>query len=191
MSLKTMQGSNGGHVAVLAFPFGTHAAPLLTLVCRLASGAPNLRFSFLNTGKSNREIFSGIKADVYPNVKAFNVEDGIPEDHVFSGHPLEAVQLFLKAMPGNFEAGLKEAEAKTGMQITCLLTDAFFWFSGDVADEMGVPWVALWTAAPCSFSVHLHTDQIRSMLQGWDSPCCTFIRFIFKIYFIFAFVHFV
>ena len=81
-----MQIINGGHVAVLAFPFGTHATPLLNLVRRLAADLPNVRFSFLNTSISNAKIFSKYK--VGENIKAYNVDDGIPEGHVFSGHPL-------------------------------------------------------------------------------------------------------
>ncbi|GFY91473.1 UDP-glucosyl transferase 78D2 [Actinidia rufa] len=117
-----MQVPNEGHVAVLAFPFGTHAAPLLTLTRCLSSSAPNLRFSFLNSAKSNAKVFSKIKPDDYRNIKPCNVDNGIPEDHVFSGHPLEAVELFLRAMPRNFENGLKEVVANTGTKITCLFT---------------------------------------------------------------------
>ncbi|GFY91475.1 UDP-glucosyl transferase 78D2 [Actinidia rufa] len=106
----------------LAFPFGTHAAPLLTLTRCLSSSAPNLRFSFLNSAKSNAKVFSKIKPDDYRNIKPCNVDNGIPEDHVFSGHPLEAVELFLRAMPRNFENGLKEVVANTGTKITCLFT---------------------------------------------------------------------
>ncbi|PSS26929.1 Anthocyanidin 3-O-glucosyltransferase [Actinidia chinensis var. chinensis] len=164
-----MQVPNEGHVAVLAFPFGTHAAPLLTLTRCLSSSAPNLRFSFLNSAKSNAKVFSKIKPDDYRNIKPCNVDNGIPEDHVFSGHPLEAVELFLRAMPRNFENELKEVVANTGTKITCLLTDSFFWFAADMAAEMGVPWVALWTASPCSVSVHMYTDVIRSTMKGIEN----------------------
>lgn len=161
-----MQVPNEGHVAVLAFPFGTHATPLLTLVRRLSASAPNLKFSFINTSKSNQKVFSKIKPNDYQNIKPFNVDDGVPEGHVFSGDPLEAVELFLRAMPENFKNGLEGAVAETGAKITCLLTDAFFWFGADMAAEMGVPWVAFWTAAPCSISVHMYTDVVRSTLKG-------------------------
>ncbi|KAF7119658.1 hypothetical protein RHSIM_Rhsim13G0202800 [Rhododendron simsii] len=72
--------------------------------------------------------------------------------NVFSGNPWEAVELFLRAMPENFENGLV---TDTGAKITCLLTDTFFWFAANMAAEMGVPWVAFWTAAPCSLSAHM------------------------------------
>ncbi|KAG5563744.1 hypothetical protein RHGRI_000073 [Rhododendron griersonianum] len=161
-----MQVPNEGHVAALAFPFGTHATPLLTLVRRLSASAPNLKFSFINTSKSNQKVFSKIKPNDYQNIKPFNVDDGVPEGHVFSGDPLEAVELFLRAMPENFKNGLEGAVAETGAKITCLLTDAFFWFGADMGAEMGVPWVAFWTAAPCSISVHMYTDVVRNTLKG-------------------------
>ena len=161
-----ISGSNEAHVAVLAFPFGTHAAPLLSLVCRLAAGAPDVRFSFLNTAKSNDKVFSRIKVGDHANITPCNVNDGIPQGHVFSCNPLESVMLFIEAMRENFKDGVEEAVAKSGTKITCLLTDAFFWFAGDMAAEMGVPWVALWTAAPFSISVHLNTNVIRRTLIG-------------------------
>ncbi|KAL7224613.1 hypothetical protein ACSBR1_025974 [Camellia fascicularis] len=173
-----MQVTKQGHVAVLAFPFGTHAAPLLTLVGRLSAAAPNLKFSFLNTAKSNEKVFSKIKIAENGNIKAHNVYDGVPEGHVFSGHPLESVELFLKAMPETFKNGVKEAVKESGMKVTCLLSDAFFWFSGDMAAEMGVPWVALWTAAPCSISVHMYTDLIRSTLKGNGENVDQTLKFI-------------
>uniref|UniRef100_A0A6N2M0R9 Uncharacterized protein n=1 Tax=Salix viminalis TaxID=40686 RepID=A0A6N2M0R9_SALVM len=45
------------HVAVLAFPFGSHALSLLDLVVNLARVAQETRFSFLNTA---------IKCSIFP-----------------------------------------------------------------------------------------------------------------------------
>ncbi|CAK9142291.1 unnamed protein product [Ilex paraguariensis] len=156
----------GGHVAVFAFPFGTHAAPLLTLVQRLAAAAPNLRFSFFCSTQSNQKAFSRVKHEGFDNIKPYNVADGVPEGHVFSGHPLEAMEFFLNAMPKNFKSRLEDVVEETGLKVSCLLTDAFLWFSGDMAEEMGVPWVAFWTAGPCSISIHIYTDVIRNTIQS-------------------------
>ncbi|TYH37141.1 hypothetical protein ES332_D12G019100v1 [Gossypium tomentosum] len=79
------------HVAILAFPFGSHDLTILRLACRLARAAPNVQFSFLTTAK------------------AYNVEDGVPANDVFSGNPVERLDLFLKATPANFQKGLDVA----------------------------------------------------------------------------------
>ncbi|KAL6966054.1 Anthocyanidin 3-O-galactosyltransferase 3gt1 [Sarracenia purpurea var. burkii] len=56
---------------------------------------------------------------------------------------------------------MRVAEAEMGKRISCVMSDAFMWFSGDVAAEMGVPWVPVYTSAACSLSVHFYTDLIR------------------------------
>uniref|UniRef100_A0A5B7BAS6 Glycosyltransferase n=1 Tax=Davidia involucrata TaxID=16924 RepID=A0A5B7BAS6_DAVIN len=155
------------HIGVLAFPFGTHAAPLLTLVRRLAAAAPDLRFSFFSTEKSNASIFWRRNGDrFFDNIKPYNVWDGLPEGYVFSGNVIELVEFWLKATPDNVKKGIAEAVAHTGVRISCLLTDAFLWFAGGLADEMGIPWVQFWTSGAFSLSVHMYTDVIRSTLQG-------------------------
>ncbi|XP_052200438.1 flavonol 3-O-glucosyltransferase F3GT2-like isoform X2 [Diospyros lotus] len=154
------------HVAVLAFPFGTHAAPLLTLVRRLAAAEPAFKFSFLSSASSNRTIFSGSKAGDLGNITPFNVWDGVPEGHELSGNIHEGVQFFLRATPGNFWAAVEEAETASGSKVGCLLSDAFLWFACDMATEMKVPWMPYWTAGSCSLSVHLNTDLIRSSQLG-------------------------
>ncbi|CAL5376567.1 unnamed protein product [Camellia sinensis] len=162
----TMNGDSQQHlhIGVLAFPFGTHAAPLLTLVRRLAAGEPTLKFSFLSTAKSNRQTFSGAKANQFDNIKVFDVWDGVAEGDEFGGNVHVAAGLFMKATPENFKRGMEAAAAGSGVKISCLLTDAFLWFAGDLAAEMEVPWVPYWTAGSCSLSIHFYTDLIRTTL---------------------------
>ncbi|KAF8044400.1 hypothetical protein BT93_A2404 [Corymbia citriodora subsp. variegata] len=76
---------------------------------------------------------------------------------------------------------MEEAVAKSGRRVSCLVTDAFFWFGSDMAAEMELPWVAFWTAGPASLSVHLYTDHIRQTLgagQGMDGREDETLRFI-------------
>uniref|UniRef100_A0A7N2MXF0 Glycosyltransferase n=1 Tax=Quercus lobata TaxID=97700 RepID=A0A7N2MXF0_QUELO len=124
------------HVAVLAFSFGSHALSLLTLVRKLAKAAPNVHFSFLNTQKSNHSIFSTAKpGEILPNIKAYDVADGVPAGHVLSPNPTEAVELFIKVSPQNFKRGLEVAVAETGKKISCLISDAFLTFALEVLSE--------------------------------------------------------
>ncbi|KAF8400374.1 hypothetical protein HHK36_013672 [Tetracentron sinense] len=158
------RSSTGSHVVVFAFPFGTHAVPLLTLSRKLALSAPEVTFSFFNTAKSNNSV-NGTKTEAVANLKVYDVADGVPEDYVLTGRPLEDIELFMKATPGNFKKGIELAIAETkGLEekkISCIISDAFLWFSGEMADQMKVPWVSLWTAAPGSLSAHFYTDLIR------------------------------
>lgn len=88
----------------------------------------------------------------------------MPEGHVFSGNPTEPIGLFLKAAPENFKRGVKEAEAETGRKVTCFMSDAFLWFVGNMAAEMDISWVPLWTAGPLALSAHVCTDELREKL---------------------------
>lgn len=171
-----MSGVENLHVAVLAFPFGTHASPLLSMVRRIATEFPKVTFSFLSTSRSNATLFSG---EVLPNVKPYNVNDGLPEGYVPSRNPIEPIWLFIKTMPDNYKRVIDEAVAETGKKITCLLTDAFYWFGADLALELNVKWVPLWTAGPHSLLTHVFTDLIRGKICIKDGEN---IYFLFCIY---------
>ncbi|WCJ19162.1 Flavonol 3-O-glucosyltransferase [Euphorbia peplus] len=152
--------SSSSHVAVFAFPFGTHVAPLFSISNHIAKLSPNSHFSFFCTTKANTNVLS--KLPVQENVKICDLRDGLPSGFVFSpGSFMEEVELFMKAAQESFQEGMKAAVAETGMEITGMVTDAFFGFAADMAEDMGVPWFACWTAAAISASTHFYTDLIR------------------------------
>ncbi|PON62438.1 UDP-glucuronosyl/UDP-glucosyltransferase [Trema orientale] len=157
-----MVAPSDSHVAVIAFPFGTHAAPLLAIVRRLAAASPNTMFSFFNTCQSNSNTIFSTSVVANTNVKLYDVWDGVPEGYAFSGKPQEHIELFMKAAPQSLRLSIGEAVAETGKEVTCLVTDAFFWFAAEMAREMGVPWVSFWPAGPYPLLAHLCTDLIRN-----------------------------
>ncbi|XP_062119753.1 anthocyanidin 3-O-glucosyltransferase 7-like isoform X2 [Humulus lupulus] len=173
------------HVAVVAFPFGTHAAPLLSVVHRLAAASsPETIFSFFNTTQSNHTIFTTMSAGGGggggAKVKAYDVWDGVPEGHTFTRGHQEPIELFMKAAPQSLRLSIDKAVAETGKEVTCLVTDAFFWFAADMAQDMGVPWLPFWTAGPCTLSAHLYTDLIRHQ-AGSGNESLGFIAGMSKI----------
>ncbi|KAK1268805.1 Anthocyanidin 3-O-glucosyltransferase 2 [Acorus gramineus] len=138
------------HVAVLAFPFGTHASPLLSLTCLLASSAPHVTFSFFTTSRSNASLSAS--KTVLPNLTLYDVSDGAPDDYVPSPiDPEEEVELFMKVTPDNFRSAMASA----------IISDSFLSFAGDLAADVGAVWVSLWTGGPCSLSSHVYTDLLR------------------------------
>ncbi|KAB1224445.1 Anthocyanidin 3-O-glucosyltransferase 2 [Morella rubra] len=156
------QSSPDQHVAVLAFPFGCHPRPLFNLACRLACAAPTVRFSFFNTPKSSRKLFSTSQAESPQNLQHYYVADGVPEGHVLTpGNPLEELELFLKAAPESFRKGMDMAVAETGRKISCLLTDAFLVFACEMARDMHIKWVPFWVPAPYNLSAHIYIDLIH------------------------------
>ncbi|MCD9640127.1 hypothetical protein HAX54_025237, partial [Datura stramonium] len=132
----------------------------LTLVQKLTPVLPSdTIFSFFNTSSSNTSNFS--KTPIQENIKIYNVWDGVKEGNA-TPFGREAVELFIQSTPTNFEKSMKEAEEEIGVKFSCIFSDAFLWFSCDLAEKRNVPWIAFWAPSSCSLSVHLYTDVIRS-----------------------------
>ncbi|KAL3016765.1 hypothetical protein AAZX31_06G234700 [Glycine max] len=130
------------HVAVFAFPFGTHFMALLNLVLKLAQTAPNCSFSFICTQKSNATHFN--RPHIPKNIKAYSISDGIPMSHAqLANHPIEKVNLFLKTGPQNLQKD------------SSLL----------VAQSLNVPWIAFWPPMSCSLSLYFYIDLIRDWIS--------------------------
>nr|UWK01865.1 UDP-glucose:flavonoid 3-o-glucosyltransferase [Erythronium umbilicatum]UWK01866.1 UDP-glucose:flavonoid 3-o-glucosyltransferase [Erythronium umbilicatum] len=158
-------GSTGNpHVALIAFPFGTHAAPLFSLTAALATAAPSATFSFINSGRSNASLARDISAvPSGANIRVYDISDGCPDGYVLPVHnPEEEVGLFLQAAAVNIREAMEKAvEGAGGRRISCIVSDAFIWFAGKMAEEMRVPWVPLWTGGPYSLATHMYTDFLR------------------------------
>jgi len=156
------------HIAVLAFPVATHGPPLLSLVRRLSASASYAKFSFFSTKESNSKLFS--KEDGLENVKPYNVNDGLPENYNFAGNLDEVMDYFFKATPGNFKQAMEVAVREVGKDFTCIMSDAFLWFAADLAQELHVTWVPLWTSSSRSLLLVLETDlvhqKMRSIING-------------------------
>jgi hypothetical protein len=120
------------------------------------------------------------------NIKPYNVWDGLPEGYVPpSGHPLEQIGLFLDKAPCTFERAIKEAEAEMGHKFGCLISDAFLWFSGDIAEKMQVPWVTVWSG-PRPLLVHLETDIIREKVGAPGKDILFFLELNRSLCFLFG-----
>nr|UTB66778.1 UFGT [Dimocarpus longan] len=174
------------HVAVLAFPFSTHAAPLLSIISRLAFSAPNTHFSFFSTAESNNSLLSTHKHYFLPNVKAYNVSNGVPDNYVLLGKPQEDIELFMKAAPENLRKAVAKAAVETRRKVSCLVTDSFLWFAAEMAEEMQVPFVPCWLSGSSSLSTHFYTDVIREKMglegiEGREDEQLKFIQGMSKV----------
>ncbi|ESR36886.1 hypothetical protein CICLE_v10030331mg, partial [Citrus x clementina] len=159
---EATQSSSEQHVAVLAFRFGSHGLTIFNLMLKLASAAPNLKFSFFSTKKSNDSLLSASKSRLPDNIKVYDIEDGVPMKNASTeSNRLEAVELLQKATPENFKKGLNAAVFETGRKISCMLTDAFLTFSGEMARDMHIPWLPVFVAMPYNVSAHIHTGLIH------------------------------
>ncbi|XP_074278911.1 anthocyanidin 3-O-glucosyltransferase 7-like [Silene latifolia] len=154
------------HVAVCAFPFGSHAAPLLLLVKQISTTAPDTRFTFFNTERSNASLFKTNDVNSFCNIVPYNIT--LPEGKpIGPGNPvMMAIEHFLEFSPTSFRRAMAEVEAQAGIRLSCLISDAFLWFCSEIGQELGLSWIALWTAGPVSLSTHFYTDFIRKKFGG-------------------------
>ncbi|KAI6701603.1 hypothetical protein NL676_015927 [Syzygium grande] len=124
------------------------------------------RFSFFSTARSNRLIFSQVENNLPDNITAYDVEDGTPSDHAFTGNPHEPANLFLEAAPENTRKAMGVAVAETGMGISCLISDVFLSFSGELAEEMRIPWILVWISMPYPLYVYTNIRLIQQICSN-------------------------
>ncbi|WOL08593.1 hypothetical protein Cni_G17346 [Canna indica] len=155
------------HVALIAFPFGTHAAPLFALARAIAAAAPGTAVSFLSTARSFATLSL---AEESKNLLLVPVADGLPDAFQAPAalpppeHIEQMIGMFMAAAAaGSLREALTAAETGNGgVRVSCVMSDAFLWMAGEVAEAVGKPWVPLWTGGPAGLSAHLYTDLLRS-----------------------------
>ncbi|KAJ0031511.1 hypothetical protein Pint_14200 [Pistacia integerrima] len=115
---------------------------------RLSQAAPDLKFSFFSTAQSNASHFSKDNGE-FSNIKPYNVDAGLPEGYLHKGNdpPKVEVKYFLKATPRNFQRAIQTVVAETGMEICCLIINAFLWFAAKMVKEMQVTWITFWNGS--------------------------------------------
>jgi hypothetical protein len=149
------------HVAVVAFPFGSHAPHLFAVARALASAAPSTTVSFVSTAGSLARLPAGMV--VPANLRFVETASGGGSDDETA--PLwRRIELFLEAAEaGGLRQALETARAGAGgVRVSCVVGDAFM----SMAEDAGVPWVAVWTSSPCSLLAYLSGDALRKDIIG-------------------------
>uniref|UniRef100_A0A0D3GMA1 UDP-glycosyltransferases domain-containing protein n=1 Tax=Oryza barthii TaxID=65489 RepID=A0A0D3GMA1_9ORYZ len=146
------------HVAVVAFPFSSHAPKLLAVARALATAAPSATFSFLSTADSLARLPATAVVPAGNNNLRF-VEVPTDGDQEETCPVWRRMEMFVEAAEGG---GLRRAmeaagDAAGGVAVSCVVGDAFM----SMAAEVGVPWVAVWTGGPCALLAHIVGDAIR------------------------------
>nr|AFV13457.1 UDPG-flavonoid 3-O-glucosyl transferase [Tripsacum dactyloides] len=168
MAPADAESSTAPHVAVVAFPFSSHAAVLLCIARALAAAAAprGATLSFLSTASSLAQLRKASSASaghgLPGNLRFVEVPDGAPAAEETVPMPRQ-MQLFMEAAEaGGVKAGLEAARAAAGgARVSCVVGDAFVWPAADAAASAGAPWVPVWTAASCALLAHLRTDALR------------------------------
>ncbi|WVZ49734.1 hypothetical protein U9M48_001065 [Paspalum notatum var. saurae] len=151
------------HVAVVAFPFSSHAAKLLMVARALATAAPSATFSFISTAAS----LARLPAAAPSNLRYVEAPSGGAFDEV--GIPAwRRMELFVEAAEaGGLRQALEAARAAAGgAAVSCVVGDTFMSMAGDA----GVPWVAVLTGGPCALLAQVSEDAIRKDMGDHVAP---------------------
>ncbi|KAK3128593.1 hypothetical protein QOZ80_6BG0463850 [Eleusine coracana subsp. coracana] len=159
--------SSAPHVAVVAFPFSSHAALLLSFARALAAAAPpGTTLSFLSTASSIAQLRKSTSDELPGNLRFVEVPDGLAsagDDDETVPMPRRMDLFMAAAEAGGMKAGIDSAAAAAagGARVTCVVGDAFVWPAAEAAAAANAPWVPVWTAASCSLLAHVRTDALR------------------------------
>lgn len=150
------------HVAVVTFPFSSHAAVLLSFARALAAASPASTFSFLSTAASFAHLRKTAAAgDLLPgNMRFVEVADGAPPP---DAPPPRRMAVFMEAAEagGSWRPGSRRRRRGGGVAVSCVVGDAFVWMAADAAAKVGARWVPVWTGASSALVAHLRTDALR------------------------------
>ena len=157
------------HVAVVAFPFGSHAPALLAFARALAAAAApaGATLSFLSTAGSIAQLRGAASAELPGNLRFVEVPDGAGLPAAKGPVPVPVprqMELFMAAAEaGGVKAGLEAARAAAGgARVSCVVGDAFVWPAAEAAAAVGAPWVPVWIALSSALLAHLRTDALRA-----------------------------
>ncbi|KAF8733169.1 hypothetical protein HU200_015544 [Digitaria exilis] len=154
------------HVAVVAFPFSSHAAVLLAFARALATAAApsGATLSFLSTAASIAQLRKAAGAGSPSNLRFVEIPDGASAAAEKGAVPVpRQMEMFMAAAEhGGAQAGLDAARAAAGgVRVSCVVADSFVWPAAEAAAAVGAPWVPVWTASSCALLAHLLTDALR------------------------------
>ncbi|KAG8057143.1 hypothetical protein GUJ93_ZPchr0002g25447 [Zizania palustris] len=149
-------GSTAAHVAVVAFPFSSHAPKLLAVARGLSTVAPSVTVSFVSTA----DTLARLKGGANPaNLRFVEMPSGAGEEEGDqAGTPMwRRLEMFLEAAEdGGLKKALETAGA-AGVKVSCVVGDIFM----SMAAEVGLPWVAVWTGGPTALLAHLIGKALR------------------------------
>ncbi|WVZ82189.1 hypothetical protein U9M48_029478 [Paspalum notatum var. saurae] len=154
------------HVAVVAFPFSSHAAVLLSFARALAAAAApaGATITFLSTASSVAQLRGASASKALPaNLRFAELPDGAAPAAKEAVPVPRQIELFMAAAEaGAVKAGLEAARAAAGgARVSCVVGDAFVWPAAEAAAAAGAPWVPVWTAASSALVAHVRTDALR------------------------------
>ncbi|XP_051215549.1 anthocyanidin 3-O-glucosyltransferase-like [Lolium perenne] len=152
------------HIAVVAFPFSSHAAVMLSFVHALAAAAPDgTAISFVTTADSVAQLRNPTRS--WATCASWRSRTGC---QLRRGR----CQCCPRLDGWSSSWRRKAAQASAGdARVSCVVGDAFVRMAAEVAAATGAPWVPVWTAASCALLAHIRTDALRQDIADQGTSC--------------------
>uniref|UniRef100_A0A6V7QUA1 Glycosyltransferase n=1 Tax=Ananas comosus var. bracteatus TaxID=296719 RepID=A0A6V7QUA1_ANACO len=161
------------------FHFPIHQPPTSSLQPGLQTSFcfPRSAFLLLQLKEdSNHSLLSSKRKANTPlplNLKTYNVEASVPDQGVdLAKNPFKEGAFFIRNAPRNFRLGVEAAVGESGRSVTCLVCDTFFAsVVASIGEELSVPWVSFWVAAPSALLAYVCYDLVREVYINLCSKC--------------------
>ncbi|KAF5191276.1 Udp-glycosyltransferase 85a7 [Thalictrum thalictroides] len=154
------------HAVCIPLPFQSHINAMLKLAKILYFRG--FHVTFVNTEFNHQKVLNTRGPDSLnglPDFRFESIPDGLPPCDINASQ--EIIPLCM-AVKNNFLdpfrkiiAKLNEESDKSGIsRVTCIVADAFLAFPLDVAEELGIPGVVLWTMSAAFLMMTLHCQHL-------------------------------
>ncbi|PRQ55677.1 putative 7-deoxyloganetin glucosyltransferase [Rosa chinensis] len=160
---STQLGAKELHAVCLPFPAQGHVNPMMQLAKLLYSRG--FQITFVNTEFNHRRLIRSRGSDSVkglPDFQFATIPDGLPPSDKDATQDVPTLcDSIRKTCLGPFkELVTKRNSSSEVPHITCIVSDGIMGFGREVAKEMGIPGVQLWTSSACGFMGYLQYGEL-------------------------------
>uniref|UniRef100_A0A0C9RVP3 Glycosyltransferase n=1 Tax=Wollemia nobilis TaxID=56998 RepID=A0A0C9RVP3_9CONI len=156
------------HALVIPYPTQGHVTPMMQFAKKLASNG--LIVTFVTTHHRHAQItkaHSSTEDSVLLearnrglDIRSALISDGLPLDFDRSGKFYDFMQS-VDNMGEALEELISDLNEKEP-PISCVIADAFLFWSLDVTRRFGIPWISFWTQPVAVYSIYYHFHLLKS-----------------------------
>ncbi|KAL5992462.1 hypothetical protein ACLOJK_013381 [Asimina triloba] len=154
---------NQPHALCVPFPAQGHITPMIHLAKLLHSRG--FHITIVNTDYSHRLLASSGAIDPTVEIEGFRMEafsTGLAS--MFDAGMQNILELTKAIVENRMLSPLKDVVLRLndkGPPVSCIIFDPFMPSAQEIGKEFGIPDVAFWTMAGCSFMGFLHLDELQ------------------------------
>jgi len=158
------------HALLIPYPTQGHITPMMQFAKNLAS--KGLTVTFVTTHHRHRQIIKAhSQSDQVDPIHqdAHNLDVDIRSAQISDGLPLEfdrtaGASDFMHSVDNMGEEleRLIHNLNQTGPPISCVIADTMLFWSLEVSNKLGIPWISFWTQATVVYSIYYHAHLLEA-----------------------------